>query len=700
MPRDSKSRFTAAVEIQVVDNSTSWIRRIARSFGEITKAGKQASKSFELSANMKQAAENVTGFANDMAAAVSKPIKTFTAFEEQMSSVKAATFDLTKSMSPKEIDEMNTAVADLATEARRLGAATKYSATEAAAGMDILAKNFSGSDLQKSQDIVAAMPGILNTAAATRESIETTSDIATAAMNQFGLAAKDMTFIGDVLVKGANSSAISLVDLGESLKYSGVTAKAAGVDLATTTAMIGALGNAGKKGSTAGTGLASVLGNIQSGAQKQKSALAALGINVADKQGNLKPIVDLLAELDKAADKKFGKGKGGVRRDRWLQGLVGMGGDKEALAILMQQAGAGELQKLVAANKEAAGTAAKVAAEMNNNTTGAAKELDSTLEELQLTIGQELIPMVVDLIKWAKEVTSDFTSWAKTNPGLVTGITSLVAGLATVGLVVGPVIKGIAVMTTVWGGLTGAVAMFQRTALLLTGGRGLFAGISAGITMLRGVTLASLRAMTVAMLTNPVTLIITAIATAALLVYEYWDPLKEFFSGLWSSVTETFQAALDWIVAKLEWVMDKIDVVRDAVNAVVGDDRGTAVAGARSIVQHHILQLGQPEVAAMQTSAGMVGEAARGRSFADLVANDALYSLEAVKANLANWMPQGAANGPVAQGPALLSPDQSSTSNFSGDLKITVDSEGKVVKTEMRSNGDPNFAVRMNAGGQ
>jgi TP901 family phage tail tape measure protein len=691
MPRDSKGRFTAAVEIQVVDNSTSWIRRIARSFGDITKAASKASKSFSLSANMKQAAENVTGFAEDMAKVVRKPIQKFADFEEQMSSVKAATFDLTKAMSPAQIDEMNTAVSGLAAEARRLGADTKYSATEAAAGMDILAKNFSGTDVQKAQDIVAAMPGILNTAAATRESIETTSDIATAAMNQFGLSAKDMGFIGDVLVKGANSSAISLVDLGESLKYSGVTAKAAGVDLATTTAMIGALGNAGKKGSSAGTGLASVLGNIQSGAKKQKSALAALGINVADKQGNLKPIVDLLAELDKAADKKFGKGKGGVRRDRWLQGLVGMGGDKEALAILMQQAGSGELQKLVSANKEASGTAAKVAAEMNNNAAGAARELDSSYEELQLTIGQELIPMVVDLLKWSKEVIGDITTWAKENKELVKGVGVVVGALAGIGLVAGPVLRGAAAVNTL---------------------------------------VSAVRVATVVMMTNPILAIITAIALAAYMIYEHWEPIKKFFQthwkaialvfapimpiilpiafaaktimdnwepikkffiDLWDSVTGAFKKAMDWILDKIQWVGEKVEAFSISVMSA---DEAAAYAAQKSAD----VVASKGDLFA-EDDADPNSQTRRGNRYEAPVANDAMYGLDAMKENLANWMPQGAANGPVAQGPALLSPDQGTASNFSGDLKITVDSEGKVTKTQMRSSGDPNFAVRMNAGG-
>nr|WP_276603651.1 phage tail tape measure protein [Nannocystis pusilla] len=259
---------------------------------------------------MKHSADAVKGFGTSVLSAIKGPVDKFKDFQEQMSSVKASTFDLTKTLDASQVRLMDAAMVDLAATARRLGSDTKYSASEAAAGMDILAKNFSGEDLQKAQDIMKAMPGILNTAAATRESIENAADIQTAAMNQFGLGAADMGRIGDVLVKTANGTATGLLDLGEALKYSGVTAAKANIDLETTLGMIGALGNAGKRGSVAGTGLASVLGNFQSGMKKQKGALAALGINIKDKQGNLRPIIELLAEAERAADKKFGKGKG------------------------------------------------------------------------------------------------------------------------------------------------------------------------------------------------------------------------------------------------------------------------------------------------------------------------------------------------------------------------------------------------------
>lgn len=647
----ARDKFNAGIQITVTDRASAMVDRIERRFGKLEQAGKKAGRAFDMG-NLEEVSRGAVGL-------IEKPLKKFADFEEQMDSVAAATFDLTKALDPAGVVAMNEKVAELSATARKLGADTRYSATEAAIGMDILAKNFAGSDMEKAQAVIDAMPGILATASATKESIEAAADVSTATMNQFGLSAKDMGKIGDVLVKTANGSATGLLDLGEALKYSGVTAKNAGVDLETTLGMIAALGNAGKKGSVAGTGLASVLGNVQSGAKKQKSALAALGININDKKGNLKPIVELLADMEKAADKKFGKGKGGVRRDRWLQGLVGMGGDKEALAILMKQAGTGELQALVEANKNAEGTAQLVATAMNSNANGAARELDSALEELQLTIGETLVPTLKDALLWLKETTASVTTWAKENPEL----------------------------TKVLGVL--AVAL--------------------------GIVATATRAVTLAMATNPIVAIATAIGAAAYLIYdnweavsgffkdnweavavafapimpllapfiglaqvimENWEPIKAFFSGLWDGVAAGFTAAMEWILGKIEWASNKIDEMSSFLE-VPTQDIGSQMAGIAAGAA--AANSGQ-----YQDPAGTVDvEAALRSAFAD-------------------WIPQGPAAAPsVAVGAPLMGPDQAvagGASRFDGQLKITVN--GGAVSTEMTQKGDPGFEVRVNKGSQ
>lgn len=57
-----------------------------------------------------------------------------------------------------------------------------------------------------------------------------------------------------------------------------------------------------------------------------------------------------------------------------------------------------------------------------------------------------------------------------------------------------------------------------------------------------------------AFLMNPIGLAVTAIAVAAYLIYKYWEPIKAFFTGLWSEVRGAFLGGLGGVLALiLNW---------------------------------------------------------------------------------------------------------------------------------------------------
>jgi TP901 family phage tail tape measure protein len=676
MARDTKGRFTAGIEVTVTDRSASWIRRILRNFESLDKAGSKASKAFKLSADIKQSADNVAGFADDMARAVKKPIKTYMDFEEQLDSVQASLYGVGA------VNESE--MTAIAAKARKLGADTKFSALEAAEGIDILAKNFADGP-GKAAKVLESMDGILDVAAASRESIATTSDIVTASMNQFGLEAADVGRIGDVLIKTANASATGLTDIGEAMAYAGVSAKSAGIDIERTAAMIGVLGDAGKKGSVAGTGLAGVLSGLQSGNKKQRGALKAIGINVADKKGNLKPIEELLAEMDKAVDKKFGKNVNGKRRAAWLEGLFGRE-SKEAAEILMDKAGSGALQAAIEGNRGAKGTAHAVAVTMGGNAAGAAKELDSSLEELYLTVGEQLIPTVTELLKDVKGLLESFTAWAKENPLLVEGIAAFAGGLALVGLIMAPIIKGIGAMITIGGGLIWT----------LGAARYVIKGLALDMGLLKFLFVKAMTGIKAAMIANPITAILVGIALAAALIYEYWEPITEFFTGLWDGVTASFKVAIDWIVEKIEWAADKVEAIKAALNLT---------RSAVDMIAEATPAGSQP--AAAEPSSWM-SDLAANTGVGTPTANDANYTADSMKENLAGWMPASGTPdfaaelaGVLAQGAPMLQPGQptQAAGKFEGRLKIDVNG-GQVTNTELTTAGEQPFEVRVNRGSQ
>nr|VFK17441.1 MAG: phage tail tape measure protein, TP901 family, core region [Candidatus Kentron sp. LPFa] len=108
---------------------------------------------------------------------------------------------------------------------------------------------------------------------------------------------------------------------------------------------------------------------------------------------------------------------------------------------------------------------------------------------------------------------------------------------AWVALLPGRLAGGVITATTaLWGWTRASLAWGRVNLLTLTGLRGLAAGFGRRLLAgIRGATLA-VRAFSVALLMNPVVLIATAIAGAALLIYKYWKPIGAFFGGLWEGL--------------------------------------------------------------------------------------------------------------------------------------------------------------------
>ncbi len=73
-------------------------------------------------------------------------------------------------------------------------------------------------------------------------------------------------------------------------------------------------------------------------------------------------------------------------------------------------------------------------------------------------------------------------------------------------------------------------------------------------------------------LTNPIGLVITAIAIAALLIYKYWEPIKAFFIGVWEGFTTAMapvKAAFEPIIKLFEPLAPIFNAIGDAIGSVI-----------------------------------------------------------------------------------------------------------------------------------
>src|SRR5690606_21980820 len=142
----------------------------------------------------------------------------------------------------------------------------------------------------------------LNAAAAGQTELGIAADITSNILSGFGLNAKETTKVADVLTKTFTSSNTTMESLGETMKYVAPVARAAGFSLEETAAAAGILGDAGLQGSQAGTALRTVFLRLASAPKPVAEALDKLGVSVVDSTGKMKPLHQIIGELEKATE--------------------------------------------------------------------------------------------------------------------------------------------------------------------------------------------------------------------------------------------------------------------------------------------------------------------------------------------------------------------------------------------------------------
>src|SRR5688572_22023594 len=166
-------------------------------------------------------------------------------FEARMSEVRAitgATGDEFKS---------------LERDALRLGAATKFTASEVAE----LQVAFGRLGFN-TKEILDATEATLALAAATGEDLAKSADVAGSTVRGFGLEARETQRVVDVMAASFNKTALGLDNFTESMKYVAPIAAAANVSVEETTALLGVLADNGIRGSSAGTALRKIFGDL------------------------------------------------------------------------------------------------------------------------------------------------------------------------------------------------------------------------------------------------------------------------------------------------------------------------------------------------------------------------------------------------------------------------------------------------------
>jgi TP901 family phage tail tape measure protein len=128
----------------------------------------------------------------------------------------------------------------------------------------------------------------------------TTADVATNIMTGYRIATNNMRKAADVMTMTFTKSNTTLMEIAESYKYSSSLLSAANVPFEVATGALGILGDAGIKGSQAGTSMRTIIANLVNPTKKQSKKWNELGIKRFDDKGNLRSLTDIFGDLQKS----------------------------------------------------------------------------------------------------------------------------------------------------------------------------------------------------------------------------------------------------------------------------------------------------------------------------------------------------------------------------------------------------------------
>lgn len=329
---------------------------------------------------------------------------------------------------------VNTA-ADFQSRMSGVGAVAGASATELAGlsetalqlGMDTTLAGVSASDAATAMEQLAsggvsvadimggAAYGALQLASAGGIDVGAAAGIAALALKDFGLKGSDMAHVADLFAAAANSSAVTVTDLGESLTYVGPVAATMGISLEELTGTLAELGDKGIKGSAAGTALRGMITNLAAPTAVQTQVMKDLNLQFFDSEGKMKNVAGISQELH---DKL-----GGLTDQQRTAALATLFGNEGLTAAqILYDGGAAAVQSYTD-KVNVAGAAAANGAARNDNLKGALAGLGGVWETLTIKVGTAFIPAITGATQGLTTfLTSVMPVVTAAIPGLVAGI--------------------------------------------------------------------------------------------------------------------------------------------------------------------------------------------------------------------------------------------------------------------------------------
>lgn len=576
----------------------------------------------------------ITGAAAAIGTAYSSVKKTMD-FESEMSTIQALT------------GATNSQMKQMQNLAIKMGAETKYSAMEAAQGIEELLK----AGLTPAQVKAGGLKNALNLATAGGLELADAAEIMSTALNSFkdeGLKAADAA---NILAGTANASATDVMDLKYSLSQ--VAAVAAGVRMSfkDTNAALGLLANKGLKGSDAGTSLKTMLMNLSPSTKSAADMMESLGLAAKNTSAAYNWLVDrgikpaskstdsIEAALQRLAKIQAGAGASASKVKKEYQELAKNSGfassafydqngklkpltkiagllhdrlknltDEQRQYALKTMFGTDAIRAANILYKEGANgvknftkqmmnvTALEVAKKKMDNASGAVEQFNGAMETLQIAVLMPLMPVIKNfagqMADWVSKLKpaqiASFADTVKTAFSIAFNVIKSFVSFVTQhwGLVSNTLI-GAAVAVVTFKSAMAGLMIIQTITKLVT-----------GLRIAYGLLTGSQAALNLVMDANPIGALILALSAlvgVGVIVYKNWDTIKAKAAQLWGAISSHVVSAVHSMVNGVVSVYHSIvGAIVTATNVV----KTVAIAGWHALVSG-ILAVVRPVVSAV-----------------------------------------------------------------------------------------------------
>lgn len=393
-------------------------------------------------------------------------------------------------------------------KAREMGATTKFTASDAADAMNYMA--MAG---WKTEQMLDGVSGIMNLAAASGEELATTSDIVTDALTAFGMSAEESSRFADILAAASSNANTNVSMMGESFKYVAPVAGSLGYSAEDVSIALGLMANSGIKASMAGTSLRNMFQRMAKPTKESAMAMDRLGLSLYDDEGKMYSFREIMNQLrgsmsninvsiedyeaaldnldaqleagnikQKQYDKEleelnlqtFGaEGAEKARAAAMLGGARAMSGllaianateedynkltaavDNSSQAFAKTKDGIVPLNEAMASGAEILetyeGSAAAMAATMQDNASGQMEILKSQLQELAISLGDTLMPTIRGIINHLQAFMDKLN-------GMDEGTKNMIMNALLIAAALGPVLIVVGKLTSATGAVMSAI---------------------------------------------------------------------------------------------------------------------------------------------------------------------------------------------------------------------------------------------------